>query len=656
MDDGKKKTFRGKPPRAGGAARPANGGDGGKRFRKHDTPRPYEKGGEGYARQDAGNAPPKKRPHAEPREAATGEGGGERKPRSFGGDRPPRQDGPLKYWGKRPGRSEREQAKAAGSETEGVPPRERQARTDGGPQRSAGPRGVEGRPPRAEGRPPRAAGDRFDRDKPARPGKPFDKESRPARSYDKDRVPRPDRSDRPQRSFEPVRPSQRREEAATAEPERIAKRLARAGISSRRDAENLIALGRVKVNGIVLTSPATNVTPSDRIEVDDREIPAIERTRLFLFHKPAGVVTTNRDPEGRRTVFDVLPEGLPRLMTIGRLDINTEGLLLLTNDGGLSRVLELPATGWLRRYRVRVHGKVDEAKLGALKDGVAVDGVFYGAVEATLEREKGTNAWLNIGLREGKNREVKNILGSLGLEVTRLIRVSYGPFQLGELEEGQVMEIRGRMLRDQLGDRLVEESGANFDADVAKPFSNKPVRRGDQRPERSEDRPPRQGRQIGYEKPGGLIKNFRRDRETKREDVLGRLSTSRPERSGHGGPDGFKRNDGEGRGPRLRTQAEGRPSGDRNASESRGKPKGRGDRDSAPAIEPGARKANVWMAPGARPAGKRPSERAATKRQAGDGPAGKPKSGRGGRPSAGDGPTSRGPRRPGGPGKPPRKG
>ncbi|WP_292308316.1 pseudouridine synthase, partial [Mesorhizobium sp.] len=253
-----------------------------------------------------------------------------------------------------------------------------------------------------------------------------------------------------------------------------AKRLARAGIASRRDAEELIAAGRVKVNGKVLSSPALNVMPDDVIHLDGTEIPPIERTRLFLFHKPAGVVTTNRDPEGRKTVFNVLPADLPRLMTVGRLDINTEGLLLLTNDGGLSRVLELPATGWLRRYRVRVHGKVEESKLTALRDGIAVDGVFYGSVEASLDREQGSNAWLTIGLREGKNREVKNILGALGLEVTRLIRISYGPFQLNELPEGHVLEIKGRTLREQLGERLVEESGANFDAEIQKPFSNKP--------------------------------------------------------------------------------------------------------------------------------------------------------------------------------------
>ena len=311
--------------------------------------------------------------------------------------------------------------------------------------------------------------------------------------------------------------------------ERIAKRLARAGIASRRDAEELIAAGRVRVNGASWTSPAFNVMPDDTIELDGTEIPPIERTRLFLFHKPAGVVTTNRDPEGRKTVFDVLPADLPRLMTIGRLDINTEGLLLLTNDGGLSRVLELPATGWLRRYRVRVHGKVEEKALAGLKDGIAVDGVFYGSIEATLDREQGSNAWLTIGLREGKNREVKNILGALGLDVSRLIRISYGPFQLGELPEGHVQEIKGRMLRDQLGERLIEESGANFEAPVVNQFSNQPVKRAPEPKPEFAERPKivRDG-ERGRIGEGGLIKKRQR-RENARDEALGKLST-RPDR------------------------------------------------------------------------------------------------------------------------------
>jgi len=380
----------------------------------------------------------------------------------------------------------------------------------------------------------------------------------------------------------PRKPFARANEAEEAPGERIAKRLARVGIASRRDAEELIAAGRVRVNGQVLTSPAFNVMPQDRIELDDQVIPPVERTRLFLFHKPGGVVTTSRDPEGRKTVFDILPTDLPRVMTVGRLDINTEGLLLLTNDGGLSRVLELPATGWLRRYRVRVHGKVDEKQLAALKEGIAVDGVFYGSVEASLDREQGTNAWLTVGLREGKNREVKNILGALGLEVTRLIRISYGPFQLGELPEGHVQELSGRTLREQLGERLIEEAGANFDADIIKPFSNKPVRReAAARPEgEAPARTPRGPRPLEIGE-GGLIKrNRKREEERHREDMRDRLQTKpdrgfrqeRGERPEHGGK--FKHGE---------------------------KP---GERGGRPFETPGPRKANVWMAPGARPVGK----------------------------------------------------
>jgi 23S rRNA pseudouridine2605 synthase len=246
--------------------------------------------------------------------------------------------------------------------------------------------------------------------------------------------------------------------------ERVAKVIARAGLCSRRDAERLVAEGRVALNGKVLATPAVTVGPQDRIEVDGAPIAARERTRLWLFHKPKGLVTTNRDPEGRPTVFSALPADMPRVLSVGRLDINTEGLLLLTNDGGLARVLELPSTGWLRRYRVRAHGSVEQPVLDALTHGVSIDGMVYGAVDARIDRVQGANVWLTVALREGKNREVKRVLEHLGLTVTRLIRVSYGPFQLGDLTRGEVREVKGRVLRDQLGEKLARAAQADFDA------------------------------------------------------------------------------------------------------------------------------------------------------------------------------------------------
>jgi 23S rRNA pseudouridine2605 synthase len=251
--------------------------------------------------------------------------------------------------------------------------------------------------------------------------------------------------------------------------ERIAKVIARAGLASRREAELWIAAGRVAVNGVLIQSPACNVTAQDRITVDGEPLPAKERTRLFLYHKPRGLLTTHVDPQGRPTIFQRLPPHLPRLVSVGRLDFNTEGLLLLTNDGALARVLELPSTGWLRRYRVRAHGTVTQEKLDALRAGVTISGIHYGAIEAVLDRVQGSNRWLTFAIREGKNREVRNVLSHLDLVVTRLIRVSFGPFQLGELAEGAVEEIPTRVLREQLGARLVGLSGADFSAPLAAP-------------------------------------------------------------------------------------------------------------------------------------------------------------------------------------------
>ena len=232
--------------------------------------------------------------------------------------------------------------------------------------------------------------------------------------------------------------------------ERIAKWLARAGISSRRDAERLIAEGKVKLNGALISHPATFVTPGDVVLVDGRPIAAPERTRLWRYHKPDGLMTTHRDPEGRPTVFEKLPPELPRVVSVGRLDLASEGLLLLTNDGALARRLELPATGWIRRYRVRVFGAVDPKALASLRHGVTVAGVRYGPIEAGLDARKGDNCWLTVALREGRNREVRRVMAHLGLAVSRLIRVSYGPFQLGQLPRGAVEEVRAKVLREQL--------------------------------------------------------------------------------------------------------------------------------------------------------------------------------------------------------------
>jgi len=252
-------------------------------------------------------------------------------------------------------------------------------------------------------------------------------------------------------------------EVTSPKGDRIAKVMARAGLCSRREAENWIAEGRVKLNGRVLESPAVIVGPSDRIVVDGKPISAAEPPKLWRYHKPSGLLVSHGDPRGRPTVFERLPEELPRVVSVGRLDFNSEGLLLLTNDGGLARHLELPATGWSRRYRVRVFGVPRSEDLAKLADGITVEGVRYGPVTATVERLQGDNAWLVFSLKEGKNREVKRLCEHLGLQVNRLIRVSYGPFQLGDLTRGAVEEVPRRVLRQQLGKSfdLGEESNAN---------------------------------------------------------------------------------------------------------------------------------------------------------------------------------------------------
>lgn len=301
------------------------------------------------------------------------------------------------------------------------------------------------------------------------------------------------------------------DESTDDKPERLAKRMARAGLCSRREAERWITDGRVRLNGKPQTSPAITVTSKDLVEVDGKPLQAKERTRLWLYNKPQGLVTTNRDPEGRPTVFASLPESLPRVISVGRLDINTEGLLLLTNDGGLARILELPDTGWLRRYRVRAHGTVTQDQLDGLKEGVAVNGVLYGSIEAMIDREQGSNLWLTLAFREGKNREVKEVLGSLGLEVNRLIRVSYGPFQLGDMPPGSVREIRGKLLREQLGEKLVVKAGADFDAPIVHQAADVP-------------------RKAGQVRKPASKKSVKPKRGQASEEALSRMATKKPVR------------------------------------------------------------------------------------------------------------------------------
>jgi 23S rRNA pseudouridine2605 synthase len=235
------------------------------------------------------------------------------------------------------------------------------------------------------------------------------------------------------------------------EGDRIAKVIARAGICSRRDAERLILEGRVKVDGVTVTSPALNVTANNIVQVDEKPVAEPEAARMWRYHKPSGLVTTHKDEKGRPTVFANLPAHLGRVVSVGRLDFNSEGLLLLTNDGDIARRMEIPSAGWTRVYRVRLFGRVTQAELDRLATGIAIDGVKYGPVIADLERSRGMYSWASVSLKEGKNREVKRLMERLGLKVARLIRVSYGPFQLGQLAPGQVEEIPARLWREKLG-------------------------------------------------------------------------------------------------------------------------------------------------------------------------------------------------------------
>ncbi len=298
------------------------------------------------------------------------------------------------------------------------------------------------------------------------------------------------------------------EENTKEKGERIAKRLARAGVCSRRDAERWIAEGRVVVNGHRLDTPAVLVQPGDVVVVDGKPVAEPERTRVWRYHKPAGLMTTHKDPEGRPTVFERLPEDMPRVISVGRLDYASEGLLLLTNDGELARRLELPSNSWIRRYRVRVHGEVDPERLLELEKGLTVDGVRYGPIKALLDRQKGANAWVTVSIREGKNREVRRVFEHLGWPVLRLIRVAYGPFQLGSLEEGAVEEVPAKVFKEQLG--LEQSKWAKVQADDHPQLPHAPGSRkgGRARPQGGKDRPfpagdGARGKAPGSKAPGG---------------------------------------------------------------------------------------------------------------------------------------------------------
>lgn len=254
--------------------------------------------------------------------------------------------------------------------------------------------------------------------------------------------------------------------------ERIAKYLARAGIASRREVERMIEVGRVKVNGKALQTPAFKVTGKEKIEVDGKLVSGKQATRLWRYHKPSGLVTTHNDPEGRETVFDRLPKDMGRVISIGRLDLTSEGILLLTNDGELARALELPSTAWTRKYRVRAWGTINDEAIRKLRSGITVEGVKYEPIDVEIERDSGTNIWLELGLREGKNREIRRVLEAIGLQVNRLIRISYGPFQLSQMEVGEIKSVPAKTLIDQCGHLIKDlqaEDAPEPNARIARP-------------------------------------------------------------------------------------------------------------------------------------------------------------------------------------------
>ena len=291
--------------------------------------------------------------------------------------------------------------------------------------------------------------------------------------------------------------------------ERIAKVIARSGYASRRDAEKMILAGRVSVNGKAINSPALDVGPKDKVAIDGKPIDAPQETRLWLYYKPLGLITSEKDEQGRRTIFDEMPEGMPRVLNVGRLDLNSEGLLLLTNDGGLKRRLELPETGWLRKYRVRINGRPVDTTFDPLRDGITIEGEDFQPMEVTIDRQQGANCWLTVGIREGKNREIRRAMAEIGLQVNRLIRISYGPFRLNDMKAGDVLEIRRKVLRDQLGDRLLTGEGPEEEAPRRAPRGRSDDRRDGPARRSFGDKPPRrEGDDRGERKGFGRQRDF----------------------------------------------------------------------------------------------------------------------------------------------------